>query len=176
MLVDESDKEIGTADIVEAHQGDGLKHRALSVMLYRVVGGKKEWLLQKRAMTKPVFSGFWGNTCCTNLRVGDEYLPRAVSRLQEEMGIKIEEKDLLIVYRFSYRADDPTKDGWCENELDTVIVGKYDGEVECNPEEVSECKWMEIDDLKVEIEKNPDQYAPWLKLIINDPRLAEEDV
>ena len=32
VLVDEQDRELGRADIYEAHQGKGLKHRALSVI------------------------------------------------------------------------------------------------------------------------------------------------
>ena len=42
VLVDEQDREQGMADIYEAHQGKGLKHRALSVILYRKVNGTTE--------------------------------------------------------------------------------------------------------------------------------------
>lgn len=176
VLVDENDRELGVADIMTAHQGIELKHRALSVMLYRKREEKIEWLLQKRAMSKPVFAGFWGNTCCTNLRPGDEYLPRAVSRLEEEMGIKVEEKDLQILYRFSYRADDPDRSGWCENELDTVIVGEWDGEVKPNPEEAEDFKWVEEEELRKEIKEKPGEYAPWLRLIVQDQRFSWENV
>ncbi len=106
VLVDEQDVKIGTADIYEAHKGSGLKHRALSVILYRKIDGKTELLMQKRAESKPVFKGLWINTCCTNLRPGDEYLPRAVSRLGEEMGIVIDQSDLRAIYRFSYDSQD----------------------------------------------------------------------
>lgn len=174
VLVDEQDRELGEAGIEVAHQGKGLKHRALSVMLYRKREGKVEWLLQKRAGTKPVFAHFWGNTCCTNLRPGDVYLPRAVSRLEEEMGIKVEEKDLRILYRFSYRADDPNRPGWCENELDTVVVGEWDGELKPNPEEVEDYKWIEWGELKQEVKNNREAYAPWLKMIVDDVRFRGE--
>ena len=174
VLVDEQDRELGTADIFEAHQGKGLKHRALSVILYRRVNGKTELLHQKRAEAKPVFKLLWSNTCCTNLRPGDEYLPRGVSRLEEEMGIKIEEKDLRIVYKFSYEAQDKNQPGWCENELDTVIVGEWSGEMKINLEEVSDYKWIEWEELKKDIEQNPDVYSPWHKMIINDTRFVEE--
>lgn len=180
VLVDEQDKELGLADIYEAHHGNGLKHRALSVILYRPtssttsLGVKKkvEILMQKRAETKPVFKGLWSNTCCTNLRPGDEYLPRAVSRLDEEMGIKIDQKDLRILYRFSYEANDENQPGWCENELDTVIVGEWSGEMKLNIEEASDAKWMEYNEMRVDIEKNPGIYSPWHKMIINDPRFV----
>ena len=131
--VDEQDNELGTADVYEAHKGKGLKHRALSVILYKVINGKVEILMQQRAMTKPVFRGLWSNTCCTNMYPGDTYLERAVSRLKEEMGIEINREDLRILYTFSYEVEDFTNLGWCENELDTVIVGEWDGEMTLNP-------------------------------------------
>lgn len=172
VLVDEQDREVGLADIYEAHQGKGQKHRALSVILYRKVSGKTELLHQKRAMAKPLFKDLWSNTCCTNLRPGDEYLPRAVSRLNEEMGIKLNEGDLRVLYSFSYEADDENQVGWCENEVDTVIVGEWDGDLNLNPDEASDSKWIEWDDLKKDIVKNPKSYSPWHKMIINDKRFS----
>lgn len=180
VLVNEQDQELGVADIYEAHKGKGLKHRALSVILYRStppaasLGVKKsiEILMQKRANTKPVFKDLWSNTCCTNLRPGDEYLSRAVTRLQEEMGIVIKQEDLRILYSFSYEADDQIQLGWCENELDTVIVGEWDGEMTLNPEEASDAKWMKYEEMVADMKNNPQIYSPWHKLIINDPRFV----
>jgi isopentenyl-diphosphate delta-isomerase len=174
VLVDVHDRELGTADIYEAHKGEGLKHRALSVILYRKVNGKTELLHQQRAEAKPVFKLLWSNTCCTNLRPGDEYLPRAVSRLEEEMGIKIEQKKLRILYKFSYEVTDEVSVGWCENELDTVIVGEWDGEIKVNPEEAADYKWIEWEELQNDIKVNPGIYSPWHKMIIYDPRFVEE--
>lgn len=176
VLVDQDDKELGTTDIYEAHRGVGKKHRALSVILYRKRGGRTELLLQRRSQDKPVFKRMWSNTSCTNMRPGDTYLERAVSRLDEEMGIKIAKDALRIVYRFSYDAPDTMQPGWCENELDTVIVGEWDGEVFINQEEADDYKWIEWNELKKDIEKNSGIYAPWYIMIINDPRFAEEVV
>ena len=174
ILVDEQDKELGSADIHTAHQEKGLKHRALSVILYRQKNEKMELLVQKRAEAKPVFKLLWSNTCCTNLRPGDEYLPRAVSRLEEEMGIKIAEKDLRVLYRFSYNTPDINRAGWCENELDTVLVGEWDGGVKVNPDEAADYRWMEWGELNADIEHNPNQYAPWYKMIVGDSRFGGE--
>lgn len=173
VLVDEQDNEMGDEDILVAHRGMGKKHRALSVILYRKMGGKTELLMQKRSQNKPVFKGLWSNTCCTNLRPGDTYIERAVSRLKEEMGIGLEIDDLRILYRFSYEAQETTNLGWCENEVDTVIVGEWSGEMKLNPSEAEDAKWMEYEAMKVDMEKNPDVYSPWHKLIISDPRFVK---
>lgn len=181
VLVDENDNELGVEDILVAHQGEGKKHRALSVILYRRVDRRTEILMQKRSQAKPVFRGLWSNTCCTNLRPGDTYIERAVSRLQEEMGIEVKPEDLRILYRFSYEAPDPTNSSWCENEVDTVIVGSASAEatadegwMKLNPEEAEDAKWMEFEAMKADMEQNPDIYSPWHKLIINDPRFIDE--
>ncbi len=172
VLVDENDNEIGTEDILVAHQGLGKKHRALSVILYRKIDGKTELLMQKRSQNKPVFKGLWSNTCCTNLRPGDTYIERTVSRLKEEMGIEIKPEDLRVLYRFSYEAPDLTNPGWCENEVDTVIVGEWSGEMKLNPDEAEDARWMEYGAMKADMEQNPDIYSPWHKLIIRDPRFV----
>lgn len=174
VLVDENDQELGTAEIYQAHQGMGLKHRALSLILWRKKKGKIEILLQKRSIKKPVFRGLWGNTCCTNLRSGDEYLSRAASRVREEMGVIIDERRLENIYRFSYEAEDYTRKGWGENELDTVVLGEYDGPVKINKEEATDYLWVEWEELKRKTKENPVEYAPWLIMIIKDGRVEKE--
>lgn len=168
VLVDEEDNEIGIAGLVEAHRDKGLKHRAFSLQLYRKMNDKVEILLQQRAIGKPIFPFYWANTCCYNMALGEMYLSRAVSRVKEEMGAVIEEEKLREIYKFSYYA--PDIEGWCENELDNVIVGEWDGDLSLNPEETIDAKWMEWDDLNIDIKNNPDNYAPWFKMIVNDPR------
>lgn len=168
VLVDDNDNEIGTGGLIEAHRGQGLHHRAFSLQLYRRVGGKTELLLQQRAEGKPVFPFLWANTCCYNMAPGESYLSRAVSRVYEEMGVEIKEEKLRELYEFSYYA--PDLEGWCENELDTVIVGEWSGELSLNPNETMDAKWIEWGELNKDIEKNPDKYAPWFKKIVTDSR------
>jgi isopentenyl-diphosphate delta-isomerase len=107
------------------------------------------------------------------MRPGDEYLPRAVSRLEEEMGINVKQGDLRVVYRFSYEAPDVVNSGWCENELDTVIVGEWNGVVNVNQDEAADYRWLEWGELNEDIKKNHAQYAPWYKMIVGDKRLVE---
>jgi len=171
VLVDEQDNELGVGSLVESHQGEGQKHRAFSLVLYRKNEGKIEVLLQKRAKDKPVFAHYWANTCCYNMAPGEEYLSRAVSRVREEMGVEVEESALSKLYQFSYYAPDPNREGWCENELDQVIVGEWSGEVVPNPEEAEDYLWMEWEAIMREILNNPDEWAPWWKMIVADSRL-----
>lgn len=171
VAVTDDDMETGTAPLIDAHRDPGIRHRAFSLVLYRERDGKKEILLQKRAEEKPVFLLYWTNTCCYNMAPGEEYLERASARAHEEMGITIAPEDLSILYRFSYYAAD--EDGWCENEVDSVIVGRYDGPVEINPHEAADYRWMDWNEMKNDMKKNPDIYAPWWKMIVAYGRLEK---
>ncbi|KKU44735.1 MAG: Isopentenyl-diphosphate Delta-isomerase [Microgenomates group bacterium GW2011_GWC2_46_7] len=178
VVVDENDTEVRIAGLVEAHRDPGLQHRAFSLQLYREVGGKKELLLQQRAVGKPVFPFYWANTCCYNMAPGEEYLTRAISRVKEEMGAVVDVSILHILYSFTYYA--PDVEGWCENELDMVIVGEWnppspeasDGHsgIKLNPEEAMDSRWVEWEELNKDIESELNKYAPWFRTIVKDSR------
>ena len=175
VLVDESDNELGIGGLIEAHRDPGLQHRAFSLQLYRTINDKKELLLQQRAIGKPVFPFYWANTCCYNMAPTETYLTRAVSRVKEEMGLEVREDQLRELYKFSYYA--PDIEGWCENELDNVIVGEWDpsassGQVglKLNPEEAMAYKWITWEELKTDLQDNAEIYAPWFRQIVGDSR------
>jgi isopentenyl-diphosphate delta-isomerase len=180
VLVDEQDNELGIGGLVVAHRDPGLKHRAFSLQLYRKVNERTELLLQQRAGTKPVFPRYWANTCCYNMAPGEEYIDRATTRVDEELGVKVLPSALRIIYKFSYYA--PDIEGWCENEMDIVIVGEcppssltsegYEDFVKLNPEEAMSYKWIEFEELRREIKKNPEIYVPWFKMIVSDSRFV----
>lgn len=186
VLVDEQDNELGVASLVEAHRGLGQKHRAFSLILHRRKNGKLEVLLQRRAEAKPVFAHKWANTCCYNMAPGEEYLARATSRVKEELGIDLPagrqglgDAVLKKLYQFSYYAPDPEKPGWCENELDQIIVGEMGDnsaspvQIKPNPEEVEDYRWVEWEQLKSELEEKPEEFGPWWKEIVSDGRLEQ---
>ena len=63
ILVDGNDREIGTAEKMEAHLDGGHLHRAFSVIVFSPAG---EIMLQKRAATKYHSQSQWTNTCCSH--------------------------------------------------------------------------------------------------------------
>ena len=65
-------------------------------------------------------------------------------------------------WKFEYSAK--YNDEWGENELDHVYVGYYDGQVNPDPKEIDETKWVNLDELRNDMEKNPCKYTPWFKL------------
>ena len=82
--------------------------------------------------------------------------------MQEEMGFVTELKETV---SFIYKA--PFDNGLTEHEFDHVMVGTYEGEPNINEEEVAAWKWMPLDSVKEDIDKNPDQYTAWFKIIFD---------
>lgn len=141
-----------TAGKLEAHQR-GLLHRAVSVFVF----DGTRLLLQRRAATKYHSPRAWTNTCCTHPRPGETPLDSARRRLAEEMGIACE---LVERFTFVYRAE--VGRGLVEHEHDHVFTGEWSGPPRPDPTEVDAWRWVELDDLRRELEREPERFTPWL--------------
>ncbi|WP_042491884.1 isopentenyl-diphosphate Delta-isomerase [Aequorivita sublithincola] len=158
ILVNENDEKIGLMPKQEAHE-KGVLHRAFSVFIFN---SKNEVMLQQRALHKYHTPGLWANTCCSHQRDGETTLEAGKRRLFEEMGFV---SDLTETTSFIYKA--PFENGLTEHELDHILVGKFEGNPEINPEEVASWKWMELEEVKKDIQTNPDIYTAWFKIIFD---------
>jgi len=159
VLVDENDKKIGLMPKMEAHE-KAVLHRAFSVFIFNKDG---DLMLQQRAGHKYHSPLLWTNTCCSHQRDGETNLEAGKRRLFEEMGFNT---DLKEVFSFVYKA--PFDNGLTEHELDHVMVGYYENEPKINKDEVEAYRWMTLEDVKTDIEKNPQIYTAWFKIIFNE--------
>jgi len=159
ILVNERDEQLGLMPKMEAHE-KGLLHRAFSVFLFNPEG---ELLLQQRALGKYHSPGLWTNTCCSHQRHGETSLEAGKRRLMEEMGIDCELQE---AFSFIYKAS--FENGLTEHELDHVLVGTFAGDPKPDPKEVEEFKWLSIDELKVDMERHPENYTAWFKIIFKE--------
>ena len=159
ILVDENDNNIGQLEKLEAHR-KALLHRAISVF---ICNSKGEWLLQRRALDKYHSNGLWTNTCCSHPFPGETSHEAAKRRLEEEMGLKA---DLREVFRFTYK--EQLDNELTEHELDHVFVGITDELPSINTDEVNEWKYMCFEDLKTDIENHPEKYTVWFKMIFEE--------
>ncbi|SDE85761.1 isopentenyl-diphosphate delta-isomerase [Pricia antarctica] len=156
ILVDENDKQIGTMPKMEAHE-KALLHRAFSVF---IMNDKGETMLQQRAADKYHSPLLWTNTCCSHQRVGESNIDAGKRRLQEEMGFVAELDELI---SFIYKA--PFDNGLTEHEYDHVMIGSYDGPPKLNPDEVADWKWMKPEAVRMDIDRHPERYTAWFKII-----------
>jgi len=162
ILVDEQDNAIGTMEKMEAHR-KGVLHRAFSVVLFNSNG---ELLLQKRANNKYHSGGQWTNTCCSHPIPGETISDAAQRRLRHEMGINLKPE---FAFKFIYRT--PLDKSLIEHELDHVFIGTFDGTPVINKDEVSDWKFMSLSELKNDMERSPEIYTVWFRLIVNHPQM-----
>ncbi len=157
VLVDEHDNDLGTMEKMAAHLDGGTLHRAFSVFVF---GPDGRVMLQKRAAGKYHFGGLWTNTCCSHPREGETPEDAGRRRLMEEMGIDIPVES---VTRFVYRAHDEAT-GLTEHELDHVLIGRFAGVPDLNPEEASDWRWAHPDEIDADLEAHPARYTPWFPI------------
>ncbi len=177
ILVDEDDNEIGYGEKLEVHVKE-LRHRAFSIFIYDPA--TERMLIQKRAEGKYHSGGKWSNACCSHPRKGEIMENALARRLEEELGFSMPEKlnihfypnlpemisanDIIEMGHFTYFAP---FDGLSEHEIDHVYVYYPTEEqlknMQCNPEEIGEVKWIKLDKLLEWVGKEPDSFSAWFK-------------
>ncbi len=162
ILVNERDEPTGAMEKIEAHE-KGLLHRAFSVFIFNEQG---EMLLQQRAPGKYHSPNLWTNACCSHPAPGEEVSAAAHRRLKEEMGFDTE---LEKAFAFTYRAE--FENGLTEHEFDHVFVGRYNGPVNPDPLEVSRYRYLNLRELRKELQEQPGLFTEWFKIAY--PRLEE---
>ena len=136
-----------------------LKHRAISALVKNSSG---EFLLHRRHAAKYHSGGLWTNACCSHPAPGETSADAAKRRLLQEMGIVCALEPMFV---FDYRADVPG--GLIEHEIVHVFGGKHDGEVQPDPDEVSEWKWVDFDDLVADMQTKPEAYTVWFRRYVS---------
>ncbi|KAI0165485.1 NUDIX hydrolase domain-like protein [Xylariaceae sp. FL1272] len=179
IVLDNDDNPIGTASKKLCHLmtniDKGLLHRAFSVFLF---DDRNRLLLQQRATEKITFPDMWTNTCCSHpLHIPTETgsnLPDSIAgvkraaqrKLEHELGIKTEQvpfEDFHFLTRIHYKA--PSDGKWGEHEIDYILFIKANVDLNLNPNEVRDAKYVSPDDLKTLFKDPSLKFTPWFKLI-----------
>lgn len=158
VLVDGSDREIGTAGKMDAHRDGGALHRAFSVLVF---DGHGRTLIQQRAEGKYHAPGLWANTCCSHPRPGEAVEAAAHRKLRQELGFDCPLTETLA---FTYSVE--LGGGMAEREFDHVLLGRYDGALRPNPEEVQAVRWATLAELFEEVRLDAPAFTPWFKIIL----------
>lgn len=154
-LVDNAGATVGTASVSDAHAAPGRPHRAFSVVLD---DGAGRILVQRRAAIKTRFPSRWSNACCGHPEPNESVVDAATARLADELRMRA---PLTEVGVYRYRAEDPATRR-VEDEYDHVLVGTVAPEpMSPNPAEVSEVAWMPLNELRADLQANPQRYTPW---------------
>jgi len=159
IAVDEFDREIGSIEKLEAHY-KGVLHRAFSILVFN---SSNQLLLQKRSVKKYHSPGLWTNTCCSHPRYGESLEDATYRRLKEEMGFTCGLKE---IFSFVYKVE--FEDNLFEHEYDHVFIGRYDGQVMPNKDEVDDCKWVDFIEVKNDIKENSELYTYWFRKLVDE--------
>lgn len=174
IVVDREDRVLSSSSKLECHRGDGVRHRAFSVLIFDSDG---KLLIQKRSTEKITFPGVWANSCCshpldTDLENHGELgvINAAKRKLEQELGISGETSehwDFSHIGRMEYSCR--WDENWIEREIDHILVVNADTTVNHNKNEISEIKWVDSEEIRQimsgEGEWNDEIIAPWFRLI-----------
>jgi isopentenyl-diphosphate Delta-isomerase len=157
ILVDETDRGVGYLSKALCHHGQGILHRAFSLLIFN---GKGELLIQRRAASKRLWPLYWSNSCCSHPRGAETLGSAAQRRLREELGIACE---LKFLYKFQYQAQfDATG---AENELCSVFIGRSDEHIKVNSDEIADWRWISPDALGTQMRAEAGRtFTPWFML------------
>lgn len=140
----------------EAHR-DGYWHRAAHIWIYN---SKGEILLQLRAKGKELHPNTWDISVAGHVAAGEKPATSALRELEEEIGLKAREKDLIfkkILNRESVYNKINNK------EFDYVYFLKFDGKIDQlkkQDKEVQEIEFMPIGQLEKELKNNYKKFTP----------------
>lgn len=116
---------------------------------------KGEFLIQKRSPSKKVFPNFWSITG-GGVDSGESTLDTVFRECKEELGIIAEEKNLELILSFKRKAD-----------FVDIYLLKHNIELKdiiMQEEEVTDVKWVSINEIKSMIENN--EFAPNIPVYI----------
>jgi isopentenyl-diphosphate delta-isomerase len=162
VVVDERDNQQGLANRLDAHTGEGIRHRAFTSMLFDRDG---HVLLAQRSLQKRLWDGYWDGTVASHPVQGQSQLEATRQRLEEELGVTTDQYDnLRVTDRFEYRRY-YGREG-IEHEVCAVLKATLlDTSVDPDPEEVAGLMWVPYERLY----EHPRWYrqlrlCPWFEI------------
>ncbi|MCL2384023.1 MAG: NUDIX domain-containing protein [Oscillospiraceae bacterium] len=128
-----------------AHR-NGNWHAAIHILI--VNKDKSKTLLQKRSDCKDLYPSTWDIAVGGHIGSGENDIDSAKRELEEELGIKVDDKDLC---RLEIVKEQLNSGGVVSNEFVSVFVVYADidiADIKLQVDEVAEVKWCTYDELK----------------------------
>ena len=149
VYVNKKDKIIGSSEISEAYKSG----RITRVTRMFIINKNGELLLQQRS-AKVTLPNKWCESASGHVDVGEDYEEAAYRELKEEMGITdIKLKEIKRYYGEEF------DEASIKKRFNAIFVGKYDGKVNIDKEEVGNYRWEKLNNLKKEIAAKPNNFT-----------------
>ena len=178
LCLDSDDNVIDSSSKFTTHHGEGILHRAFSVLIFDSEG---RLLVQQRSSDKITFPAVWANSCCSHpLDIDGEnddpiegVKEAARRKLDQELGIPrtiTNDWKFNHIGRFEYKCR--WDSDWVEHEIDHVLIVEADCEVDFNRNEIQSVDWLDNDSLIQMMERKgrwkSQLIAPWFEAIFNN--------
>ena len=178
LCLDSDDNVIDSSSKFTTHHGEGILHRAFSVLIFDSEG---RLLVQQRSSDKITFPAVWANSCCSHpLDIDGEnsdpiegVTEAARRKLDQELGIPrtiTDDWKFHHIGRFEYKCRWDSE--WVEHEIDHVLIVEADCVVDFNRNEIQSVDWLDNDSLIRMMERKgrwkSQLIAPWFEAIFNN--------
>lgn len=145
-IVDENGEPTGkTVERKKAH-AEGIRHRTSHVWLARKRNGRVEILMQKRAENKDSYPGCYDISSAGHIPAGDGFEESAVRELQEELGVKADESELIYCGDRNVQWDDVfSGKPFHDNQFSRIFLlwrDMEENEFTVQKEELESVKWI----------------------------------
>lgn len=162
IAVDEDDTEQSLENRLEAHTGDGIRHRAFTALVF---DEDDRILLAQRASNKRLWDTYWDGTVASHPDRNQSQEAATRERLEDELGLTPDQYDnLRVTDKFEYKRY-YLNEG-VEWEVCSVLKCTLtSGDVDRDPDEVEGLLWVDYEDLY----ENPRYYrqlrlCPWFEI------------
>lgn len=162
IAVDADDSEEGIVNRLEAHTGEGIRHRAFTALVFDRRG---RILLAQRSPDKRLWDTYWDGTVASHPREGQSQEAATERRLEEELGVAPDQyDDLRVTDKFEYRRYYPNEG--LEWEVCSVLkLTLDDTSLDTDEDEVAGLLWADYEHLH----EHPKWYrqlrlCPWFEI------------
>jgi len=162
IAVDAEDNPEDLVNRLDAHTGEGIRHRAFTALLF---DQDDNILLAQRSPEKRLWDTYWDGTVASHPVQGQTQVEATRQRLEEELGVTPDQYDNLdVTDRFEYKRY--YMDEGVEYEVCSVLQATLtDTSLDPDPAEVAGLMWVPYDRLY----ENPRWYrqlrlCPWFEI------------
>lgn len=146
-VLDEKGNKTGEKKLRSEVHRDGDWHESAHVW---IINSRRELLIQKRSPNKDSHPNEWDISSAGHIPAGCSIIDSAARELEEELGIKLQEKDF--EYLFTVKSQKALNEGtFINNEFHNVYFVEFDLDIDkfrIQKEELSEIKWIDFKELE----------------------------
>lgn len=143
--VDDHDQPLGGLPRAELRER-GLIGRCTFILLFNSAG---ELCVHRRTLSKALYPGYWDVAAGGMVGVDESYADSAARELEEELGVS----GVALRFHEKFYFDQPGNRLWC-----AVFSAVWDGPLRLQPEEVSEARFIAVEQAELESASLP--YCP----------------